>query len=236
MSLDKHRTRYCRQREAGGCGQSTVHFFFFSCTGGSNAARIASSKTFFSPFCTHEILQVSSNHLSVKWQSKANVSIQLNWKSAQNTPGLEQSTQRIWQPSVPWPIARPGQTWWASGDSWSTSQRRSIRHANPPACLLVETESFGSGEWFLGPTVQKRLSYAMLIFNAIDLIYYPPKTDESLDKPFLSRSRKMTAKWPRSKQEKRLSEGSSAGEDDHNLPGQPCQTDPECMARLRSLQ
>ena len=28
-----------------------AHFFFFGCSGGSNAARIASSNTFFNPFC-----------------------------------------------------------------------------------------------------------------------------------------------------------------------------------------
>lgn len=29
------------------------HFLFFGCSGGSSAARIASSKTFFNPFCVN---------------------------------------------------------------------------------------------------------------------------------------------------------------------------------------
>ena len=33
--------------------QSNVHFFFFGCSGGSSAAKIASSKTFFRPFCVN---------------------------------------------------------------------------------------------------------------------------------------------------------------------------------------
>ena len=31
--------------------QRIIHFFLFGCSGGSNAANIASSKTFFKPFC-----------------------------------------------------------------------------------------------------------------------------------------------------------------------------------------
>lgn len=33
--------------------QSNVHFLFFGCSGGSSAAKIASSKTFFKPFCVN---------------------------------------------------------------------------------------------------------------------------------------------------------------------------------------
>lgn len=130
-----------------------LHLLFFTGSGGSNAARMASSKTFFNPFCNFNdlICQPCFRFLML-----------LTWWELQ-IPEWERNIRRIWQPWARGQAFRPGRWWWPAVYSWPISQRSLRRPASQFGFPPAGTASSGSDAWFQVPTEtikNRKIEYA----------------------------------------------------------------------------